>query len=38
MTGYQSSPRGGAVRVTLAKGRVVLGGKAVAVFSGELLV
>jgi PhzF family phenazine biosynthesis protein len=38
MTGYQSSPRGGTVRVMLAKGRVVLGGKAVAIFSGELLV
>lgn len=38
MTGYQSSPRGGIVRVTLAEDRVILGGKAVAVFSGNLRV
>jgi PhzF family phenazine biosynthesis protein len=38
MTGYQCSARGGSVRVTLGDGRVILGGKAVAVFSGNLLV
>ncbi len=38
MTGFQCSRRGGTVRVTVAGERVVLGGKAVAIFSGVLLV
>lgn len=36
MLGYQASTRGGAVRVTLKKDRVLLGGQAVTVFQGEL--
>jgi predicted PhzF superfamily epimerase YddE/YHI9 len=37
MTGYQASTRGGVVRVTLAGERVLLGGQAVTVMTGELL-
>jgi PhzF family phenazine biosynthesis protein len=37
MTGYQASARGGVVRVTLAGDRVLLGGQAVTVMTGELL-
>ena len=37
MTGYQASARGGVVRVTLAGERVLLGGQAVTVMTGELL-
>jgi predicted PhzF superfamily epimerase YddE/YHI9 len=37
MTGYQASARGGVVRVTLAGERVLLGGQAVTVLTGELL-
>jgi len=36
MTGYQASARGGIVRVRLAGERVVLGGQAVTVMTGEL--
>ncbi len=36
MTAYQASRRGGVVKVRLENDRVVLGGKAVVVFSGEL--
>lgn len=36
LTGYQASPRGGTVRVRLAGDRVVLAGRAVTVFRGEL--
>jgi predicted PhzF superfamily epimerase YddE/YHI9 len=36
MTGFQCSPRGGSVRVTLAGDRVILAGHAVHVFSGKL--
>ena len=36
LTGYQASPRGGVVRVTLAGERVLLGGQAVTVLRGEL--
>jgi predicted PhzF superfamily epimerase YddE/YHI9 len=36
MTGYQASARGGTVRVRVAGDRVVLGGQAVTVWSGEL--
>ncbi len=38
LVGYQASPRGGTVRVTLAGDRVLLGGHAVLVSRGELLV
>ena len=34
---FQASPRGGVLRVRLAGDRVLLGGRAVTVFSGELL-
>ncbi|HLK61878.1 MAG TPA: PhzF family phenazine biosynthesis protein [Bryobacteraceae bacterium] len=37
MTGYQASARGGVVRVRLAGERVLLGGQAVTVMTGELL-
>ena len=37
MTGYQASARGGVVRVTMAGDRVLLGGQAVTVMTGELL-
>jgi PhzF family phenazine biosynthesis protein len=37
MTAYQASPRGGVIRVRLARERVVLGGQAVTVLRGELL-
>ena len=37
MTGYQASPRGGTVRVTVAGDRVILGGRAVTVVRGELV-
>ena len=36
LTGYQASPRGGTVRVRLAGDRVVLAGRAVTIFRGEL--
>ena len=36
MTAYQASPRGGAVSVRLAGSRVVIGGRAVTVLTGEL--
>ena len=36
-TAYQASARGGVVRVRLAGERVVLGGQAVTVMTGELL-
>jgi PhzF family phenazine biosynthesis protein len=35
---YQASPRGGVLRVTLAGDRVLLAGRAVTVFRGELRV
>jgi PhzF family phenazine biosynthesis protein len=38
MTGYQASARGGVVRVTRRGGRVGLGGRAVTVSRGELIV
>lgn len=38
LTGYQASARGGTVRVRLAGDRVKLGGQAVTVMKGELLV
>lgn len=38
MVAYQASPRGGIVRVRLAGDRVKLGGRAVTVLKGELLV
>lgn len=38
LTGYQASPRGGTVRVRLVGGRVKLGGRAVTVLKGELLI
>lgn len=38
MTGYQASARGGVVKVRLAGDRVFLGGQAVTVLRGELLV
>ena len=38
MTGYQASKRGGTVRVRLVGNRVKLGGKAITVTRGELLV
>ena len=37
MVGYQASPRGGVVRVTLAGDRVLLGGQAVTVLRAELV-
>lgn len=37
MVGYQVSKRGGMVKVKVAGDRVILGGKAVTVFKGELL-
>jgi PhzF family phenazine biosynthesis protein len=37
MTGYQASARGGVVRVRLSGDRVILGGQAVTVMTGELL-
>jgi predicted PhzF superfamily epimerase YddE/YHI9 len=37
MLAYQASARGGEVRVRLAGGRVLLGGKAITVLRGELL-
>jgi PhzF family phenazine biosynthesis protein len=36
-TAYQASPRGGTVRVRLAGDRVILGGQAVTVMTGDLL-
>lgn len=36
LVGYQASARGGAVRVRLHEDRVILGGRAVTVFVGEL--
>jgi len=38
LVGYQASPRGGIVRVTVERDRVRLGGRAVLVGQGELLV
>lgn len=38
LSGFQCSSRGGTVRVTLNGDRVILGGHAVQVFSGQLLV
>jgi PhzF family phenazine biosynthesis protein len=38
MTGYQASPRGGVVHVRVARERVFLGGQAVTVSRGELVV
>ena len=38
MVGYQASARGGEVRVTLKGGRVVLGGRALTVMRGDLVV
>jgi len=38
LTGYQASPRGGYVRVTLAGDRTLLTGQAVTTIDGELLV
>jgi predicted PhzF superfamily epimerase YddE/YHI9 len=37
LTGYQASARGGVVRVRLAGERVILGGQAVTVMTGELV-
>jgi hypothetical protein len=37
-TAYQASPRGGVLRVTLVGDRVLLAGRAVTVFRGELRV
>ncbi len=37
MTAYQASARGGVVKVTMAGDRVLLGGQAVTVMTGELL-
>lgn len=36
LTGFQASPRGGSVRVTVNGARVTLGGEAVTVYSGTL--
>ena len=36
LTGYQASARGGTVRVRLAGERVLLAGRAVTVFAGQL--
>jgi predicted PhzF superfamily epimerase YddE/YHI9 len=38
MVGWQASARGGTVRVRLSGDRVVLGGRALTVLGGELLV
>jgi PhzF family phenazine biosynthesis protein len=38
LTGFQASPRGGSVRVTVNGARVTLGGQAVTVYSGTLRV
>jgi PhzF family phenazine biosynthesis protein len=38
LLGYQASPRGGSVRTRLSGDRVLLGGRAVTVFTGTLLV
>jgi predicted PhzF superfamily epimerase YddE/YHI9 len=38
LVGYQASSRGGLVRVTVAGDRVLLGGQAVTVLRGELVV
>ncbi len=38
MIGYQASKRGGTVRVRLVEDRVKLGGKAITVTRGELLI
>jgi predicted PhzF superfamily epimerase YddE/YHI9 len=38
LVGYQASPRGGEVRVTVNGPRVKLGGRAVTVYSGTLRV
>jgi predicted PhzF superfamily epimerase YddE/YHI9 len=38
LVGFQASPRGGAVRVTVNGARVTLGGHAVTVYSGTLRV
>jgi PhzF family phenazine biosynthesis protein len=38
LTGFQCSARGGLVHVTLKSGRVILGGNAVPIFSGILLI
>jgi PhzF family phenazine biosynthesis protein len=38
LIGYQASPRGGIVRMRVASGRVFLGGQAVIVTRGELIV
>jgi predicted PhzF superfamily epimerase YddE/YHI9 len=38
LVGYQASARGGLVRVVVAGERVKLGGQAVTVMTGELLV
>ena len=38
LIGYQASPRGGVVRVTMTGDRVLLAGRAVTVFRGELRV
>ena len=38
MVGYQASPRGGVVAVRVAGDRVILGGQAVTVLRGELMV
>ncbi len=37
LVGYQASARGGVVRVKVNGGRILLGGKAVTIFRGELL-
>jgi len=37
MTGYQASPRGGVVKVRMEGDRVILGGQAITVMTGELL-
>jgi predicted PhzF superfamily epimerase YddE/YHI9 len=38
LVAYQASARGGVVRVRVSGDRVLLGGKAVTVYRGELLV
>jgi len=37
MTAYQTSERGGAIRVRIMDGRVRLGGKAVTVWQGDII-
>jgi len=37
LVGYQASPRGGVVRVRVNGNRVLLGGQAVTVMTGELM-